>query len=253
MSPTTNDTTTSSTDDATTGTTPAPEAIHAVLFDLDGTLAEYRRSSQAVLEIAFDRAGVEPFFATDDWRALIADRGNGVGFGEPQDTEFVDACFAELAMRRGRDPDPARAVARHYREARDHRNVRFRPGAEAALERATARYPVGLVTNGGYETQRTKLEALGLTDTFDAFVYACEAVPPKPDPTPFETALDELGVAADRTVHVGDDYAADIEGAAALGIAPVWLYGDRTEDPDPGLEDLHLLPAMTEFDRLPWF
>jgi len=45
----------------------------------------------------------------------------------------------------------------------------------------------------------------------------------KPDPAIFHLALDALGVAAGRAVHVGDMVAADVAGAHAAGVAPVHI------------------------------
>ena len=45
----------------------------------------------------------------------------------------------------------------------------------------------------------------------------------KPDPKIFRLALDRLGVAADRALHVGDIVGADVDGARAAGITPVLM------------------------------
>lgn len=37
-----------------------------VLFDLDGTLCEYRQSDAEVLRLAFESTGVEPSFTTSE-------------------------------------------------------------------------------------------------------------------------------------------------------------------------------------------
>jgi putative hydrolase of the HAD superfamily len=49
----------------------------------------------------------------------------------------------------------------------------------------------------------------------------------KPDPRLFQLALAELGVGADRVVHVGDTARTDVDGATAAGVRPVHLdpYG----------------------------
>lgn len=50
----------------------------------------------------------------------------------------------------------------------------------------------------------------------------------KPDPGIFAAALDELGVAPERVVHVGDTACADVDGAIAAGVTPLHLdpFGD---------------------------
>ncbi len=45
----------------------------------------------------------------------------------------------------------------------------------------------------------------------------------KPEPAIFELAIDAIGVPADRSVYIGNSFANDVEGAAAVGLDTVWL------------------------------
>lgn len=62
-----------------------------------------------------------------------------------------------------------------------------------------------------------QLERLGMASLFTAIVTTAEAGAPKPDPAVFRLALDRLGVAAGRALHVGDELG-DEQGAAAAGM-----------------------------------
>jgi putative hydrolase of the HAD superfamily len=53
----------------------------------------------------------------------------------------------------------------------------------------------------------------------------------KPDPRIFQQLLEAAGLATDDVVHVGDDPDADVEGARAAGVRPVWLNRDRSPWP----------------------
>ncbi len=57
------------------------------------------------------------------------------------------------------------------------------------------------------------LERLGLAEPFAAIVTAAEVGAAKPDPRPFQVALERLGVDAGRALHVGDDAVTDVVGA----------------------------------------
>lgn len=61
------------------------------------------------------------------------------------------------------------------------------------------------------------LGRLGLADRFSTIVTSAEAGAPKPDPRIFELALERLGVAPERALHIGDAEA-DEEGARAAGM-----------------------------------
>ena len=84
------------------------------------------------------------------------------------------------------------------------------------------------------------LTRLGFSGRFQIVVTAAAVGAAKPDPAPFRVALDRLGVAADRCVHVGDDPVTDMAGARAAGIAG--LLVDRSGRAPDSLADLSQLP-----------
>lgn len=66
----------------------------------------------------------------------------------------------------------------------------------------------------------------GLTSYFDVVVASVDAGAMKPDPRIWDVALRRLGVPASDSWHVGDNYWADVLGARAAGLEPVWLDRD---------------------------
>lgn len=220
--------------------------LEAVLFDLDGTLVEYERSTGDLLSLAFERAGVEPCFDVEAYLDRYNDHlGPGVSIAEGR----AD-CFAAIAADRGRDPERGRAVARAFAEARDHSRVDLLSGARETLDALAADHAVGIVTNGPPEMQSTKLEAVGLDDAVETVVYAGHDAPAKPDPEPFEAALTELGAKPDRTVHVGNSLSSDVAGAHAAGLRSAWVPAEDGVDPDP--EPHYAFESLTELADSPW-
>jgi len=202
-----------------------------VLFDFDRTLCVKTQNEDELLRVAFDRAGVEQYCSIDDLVAVSDDLPTA-----ESDVEFYELGLRAVAEQTTADPDDAPAVARAYADLVDHSAVEFRPGARAALEAARADYAVGLVTNGGRETQTTKLEALGIADAFDVRVFADPAngVEPKPDPEPFRRALSALEIDPDDAVHVGDSLSCDVAGANQFGLASVWVpFDEKTRSAEP--------------------
>jgi putative hydrolase of the HAD superfamily len=61
------------------------------------------------------------------------------------------------------------------------------------------------------------LERIGAASLFSAVVTSAEAGAAKPDPAPFELALERLRVEPSRALHVGDE-PEDEQGAAAAGM-----------------------------------
>lgn len=221
----------------------------AVLFDLDGTLCCPTQDTQVMYERAFERVGETPFGEPAAlWSALEGppDHDDRIG--------YFGAGFARVAAQHGRtDVDPI-ALAQGLASVIDERAVTLLPGAEAALESAAARGPMAVVTNGPKEGQRTKLDTLGITDRFDSFVYGAELPRAKPHSLPFDRALEELAVPAERALYVGNSLSYDIAGAQNAGLSAVWLRensGDSpgSYDPEYVIDSLEELPAILRGER----
>ncbi|MFB6310109.1 MAG: HAD family hydrolase [Salinirussus sp.] len=221
-------------------------SVEGIVFDLDGTLCEYSRSGADVLDAAFETVGVEPFFTVDEYYARfenhVAENTNIRGIRS--DT------FAALAKGVDRDPAIGRAVAEAYAAERDHSAVQWLPGAERAIETLGNRYPLAVVTNGGPDMQRQKIAALGIADRFETVVHAGFDAPPKPDPTPFDIALQALGVRPGQAVTVGNSLSHDVAGAHNAGLRAVWLDREGASEPTPQPD--RRIRSMHELLDEPW-
>jgi len=205
------------------------DPVEAVLFDIDGTLVEYERTPGDLLPLAFEAAGVDPFFDAADYEARYGEFAE-----ESEDVQDLrERCFAAIARERGRDPEVGRAVARAYATERDHTRVDLLPGAESVLDTLDARYSLAAVTNGGPGMQGRKLAAVGLEDRFETVVHAGYETAAKPAVEPFQVALESLGVAPGRSVYVGNSLEADVAGANRAGVRSVWFDRDGAADPEP--------------------
>ncbi|WP_257299308.1 HAD family hydrolase [Haloarchaeobius sp. FL176] len=236
------------------GTGPTRD-IDAVLFDLDDTLTTYEQDGSEILPQAFDRAGVEPFCSYADLEAVASEQPF------PRDRTHADfwiRAFERAAERHGGDPADARALYEAFGAVLARDRVEFLPGAEAALASARDGYRVGLVTNGERTVQAVKLDSLGIADIFETEVYVDEVSEPKPAPEPFETALTELAVPADRALYVGDSFHHDVCGAVRAGLRVAWCPGGGTAPVEaraapPGGEDVapdHTLESLHELADL---
>jgi putative hydrolase of the HAD superfamily len=222
----------------------------AVLFDLDGTLCEYRRPGERVLAASFEAVGVDPFFAVDEYY----DRYGEFAPESSGPRELRQRAFEAIAVDRGRDRALGRDLAAAYADRRDHAAVDPLPGTPEVVRDLADDRRVGLVTNGGPAMQRTKLASLGVDDAFETVVFAGHhnegvgSVPAKPDPAPFNLALRNLGVAPGDTVYVGNAPEADVAGGAAAGLTTV-LVGDRDPADGPVAPD-HAVDAVADLPDL---
>ncbi len=67
------------------------------------------------------------------------------------------------------------------------------------------------------------LERVGLAELVDCVVTSAAVGAAKPDPAPFERALECLGLGPEEVVHLGDSPDLDLPGAAAAGIEAVLI------------------------------
>ncbi len=163
----------------------------AVLFDLDGTLAD---TVELILRCYRHTMEVHLGASPPDERWLA-------GIGTPLTDQL--RAFA-------RDADEALAMARTYgdfqKTIHDQMVTPF-PGAVEMVAALRARgVAVGVVTSKRLEIARRTLARCGFTDGYDVLVCADEVTRGKPDPEPVILALERLDLtgAADRTLFVGD-------------------------------------------------
>lgn len=217
--------------------------IDAVCFDLDGTLCVDDQSDEAIYEAIFERVAVPEFFGLEDLYA--------VDYAALPDADSErdrhENVYRAIAENVGADPSYAPALAEATVEARDPTAVSFRDGAEEAFEYARERYAVGLLTNGFVATQTAKVDALGVRDALNTTVVCGgdTELPSKPEPTAFRQVLDDLDVAPESAVFVGDRLDGDIAGASAAGMETVWVpIGDAPPNPEP--EPTYHLSSMRD-------
>jgi HAD superfamily hydrolase (TIGR01549 family) len=105
------------------------------------------------------------------------------------------------------------------------------PGVREALARLRAHgIALAVVANWDFSLH-AHLREHRLAGWFDTVIVSGELGARKPDPAPFAAALAQLGVGADRAVHIGDHAPHDEAGARAAGMrfepAPLAAAVDR--------------------------
>jgi len=96
-------------------------------------------------------------------------------------------------------------------------------GVVPALERLRARVPRLVVVSNANGRLHVVMERLGLARFFDVMLDSHLEGVEKPDPRLFELALERTGGHPETTLHVGDFYWIDVQGARAAGLRAVLL------------------------------
>jgi putative hydrolase of the HAD superfamily len=150
----------------------------------------------------FDAAGI--------WRTIIDDHATDFTRGLPSEKlEQMPLFLAEMA----------RGIAR--------RRLGLYPYVREVLDILRERYPLALVTDAQTAHARAELHQVGLLDYFDPIVVSGDHGYRKPDPRLFRLALDQLGVAAQNALYVGNDMRTDIFGAREVGMTTVMFDSDQ--------------------------
>ena len=192
----------------------------AILFDLDGTLADTAGDLVGALNRVRAERGLAPLstaalraHASSGARGLI---GAGMGIG-PDDDRYRALRDAFLA----------------YYEAGLADTTRLFDGIDPllkALEQRSLRW--GVVTNKAERFTWPVLTALGLAKRASVVVCGDTTTHAKPHPAPLLYAADALSISVDRCVYVGDDLR-DVQAGNAAGMPTiVAAYGYLGETGD---------------------
>jgi len=188
----------------------------AVVFDLDGTVADTAQDIHASLVAALASKGLPPV-DLESTRLMIG--------GGPQ-------LLVERALHRlGIDAD-ARLVTDLVEAFHDDylangdRHARLYDGAESALRQLHAMgMRIGLCSNKPDDLCRMLTRSFNIDRYIDETLGSTPGMPKKPDPAPLLAIVERLGVTPPDTLYIGDSDA-DVKAARAAGI-PVMLvsYG----------------------------
>lgn len=231
-----------------------PHSPRAVLFDLDDTLFDHERAARVALtrvhasHEAFARWPFEAFERAHSHvlEELHVQVLSGDRTVDDAREERFRRLFAE--SRAPADADRVRTTAVSYREAylAARRPVH---GALAVLAALRPRVRIGIVSNNLLEEQRGKVRFCGFESFVDALVVSEVVGIAKPDPAIFAHALDALDCGPNEAVMIGDSWTADVAGARAAGIRPIWFNRARRRAPE-AVAGVHEIFALTPVDAV---
>ena len=119
-------------------------------------------------------------------------------------------------------------------------------GALAELRRRG--YKLAIVSN--WDSRLLEIcDMLGLSELMEFVVASAAVGVEKPDKRIFKIALAKAGIDAERAIHVGDDYTADVLGAKYAGVEAVYLDREGLHPENghvPTIRSLSELPGLLD-------
>jgi HAD superfamily hydrolase (TIGR01509 family) len=195
----------------------APRAIDAVIFDLDGLLLDSESAwDGARRELVAARGGRWKDSATRDM----------LGMSSPEWSRYVrDELGVDMTPE-----EISGAVVEKLLEGYRER-LPWLPGAQEAVRRMAARWPLGLASSSNKEVIQLFMETSGLGDCFRTWVSSEEVGGGKPAPDVFVEAARRVGVEPSRCAAVEDSHNG-ILAARAAGMTVI-AVPNHEFPPDP--------------------
>jgi putative hydrolase of the HAD superfamily len=195
--------------------------IRAICFDFDGTLAHF--------------AG--------DFFVLIAENAKDLGVPQQLHTSFAKmvgdytrslATSLEITRQTLSDlglasPENLELLCQQATQ-RYTASIHLIKGAKELLESLRQQdIPLATITNGPTDMQLAAIHKTNIRNYFETILVSGELGIRKPDARIFNLACEQLGVAPEDCLMVGDNLSADIQGARSIGMQAVWMSQESRE------------------------
>jgi HAD superfamily hydrolase (TIGR01549 family) len=223
-----------------------------VLFDLDGTLFDYRASEAAAVRATLADAGVP---ATDEvvgvyrrvnarhWAALEAGRTTAARLRLERWSEVL----AEVGLR----PDVEVEVLAERYLCHLAAGTHLLADAVEVVARVARTHRIGYLTNGLADVQRPRLGASPLGELAEVTIVSDEVGAAKPDPAILDAAFGAMGEPAREDVTlVRDSLSADVAAAAAYGLRSVWVAAPTSVLPPEAPQPTHRIARLADLPPL---
>lgn len=219
-----------------------------ILWDIDGTLLDFKFSEKHALRKAFGAFG---YTITDDDIAAYSKINDGYWLrfdrGEITKPQVFDGRFRDFMEYLGTpeaDMPPTEKINEIFQPALGE-VYEFCDGGLEIVKALGGRVRQYVVTNGSFEAQDLKLRNTGLDKIMDGVFISEVMGMQKPDKVFFDACFDAIGgVDRSKVIIVGDSLTSDIKGGNNAGIAACWYnpHGKPSNNSvkiDYEISDLH--------------
>ena len=228
--------------------------IRVILWDVDGTLLDFKAAEKTALTAAFRQFGLGPL---DEARlarySVLNDRWwKALERGEVARARLLTGRFEEFFAAEGLAFDGDYAAFNDYYQIMLGETIVFRDDGYRLVSDLKGKVAQYAVTNGTLAAQTRKLKNSGLGDLLDGAFISEELGAEKPDPAYFDRVFAAIPPCGkDEILIVGDSLTSDMKGGTLAGIRCCWYDpAGRTAPEDLDIEfhirDLREVRAILE-------
>ena len=197
--------------------------IKAVVFDLEGTLLDRKKSREKFIEEQYERfhdylVNIQAIDYKNKFIALDDDEDH-------DKPELYKAIIKDFHVDRLTWKDLFHDFEMHfYRYVFPYYDTLY------TLERLNQyNYVTGVIANGKSKIKQYRLHALGIEHVINYMSTSQTVGVRKPHPKIFEDILGKLDTKPEETMYVGDDPLNDVAPARAMGMVSVWFKDEDAE------------------------
>lgn len=232
--------------------------IRGIIFDINGTLIdiltdEYDHAVWRTTANFLDYYGVR--IEPDRLRAYYTELNRKQRKESPERYPEFDAAaiFRRVISEFRTEPVKhprllAYAASRVFRAASRRQLIPY-PGVPEVMDQLKGRFLLAAVSDGQVLWAYPELRSAGLEQYFSCILVSGDFGFRKPDVRLFEAVLDQLELAADEVLFVGNDMFRDIHGAHEAGMKTVFFKSNQGDWKTHGAEPDYIIYSFGELPR----
>ncbi len=206
--------------------------VKAVIFDIDGTLYNYKTANAKGIEALKKYATEKLSVTTDDFQQVYDwGRRRTKELLMEQGAAYSRLLYAQHILEYIGLPPVSHALEMEqiYWDAFFENMVPFAGVKDFMILLKSNVVKIAICTDMTTAIQHRKLRKLDVADLVDVVVTSEEAGRDKPAPQVYRLVLDKLEVEGKDVLMIGDSLDRDVKGAEAMGIKGVW-FTDKPVD-----------------------
>ncbi len=204
-----------------------------LFFDLDHTLWDYERNSEATLRLLYDQFALSQssLFTIDEFIRKFTEVNERLWdlyhIGKINQDHIRKERFRIVFNSLRLEFDSIEEFSTEYIAECPKMGMTL-PGAIELLEHLTGNYELHIITNGFVDIQDIKLKTSGLDKYFDQVIISGHTNYRKPDREIFLHAMSETNAQPETSIMIGDSLESDIRGAKNVPMDQVFFNPKMT-------------------------